>query len=155
LTYHIETEDLYQDFYNDKHLFNFSDFPKNNQFHGDENKKVIGKMKMEEINTPISEFIGLRSKMYSILYDHGVSKKTAKGVQSSVKNNEITHSDYSVTLNDKTRLYLEQRSIRAYNHELFSIRQNKISLSCYDDKRYLLDDGITSYAYGNHNISLI
>ena len=27
---------------------------------------------------------------------------------------------------------------------------NKVSLSAYDDKRYILDDGITSYAYGHY-----
>ena len=29
---------------------------------------------------------------------------------------------------------------------------NKIGLSPYDDKRYLLDDGVTSLAYGHTNI---
>ena len=28
----------------------------------------------------------------------------------------------------------------------------KVTLSCFDDKRYLLVDGVTSYAYGNRNI---
>ena len=31
------------------------------------------------------------------------------------------------------------------------ININKISLSAYDDKRYILDDGITSLAYGHCN----
>ena len=29
---------------------------------------------------------------------------------------------------------------------------NKISLSCFDDKRYILEDGIHSYAYGHYRI---
>ena len=29
---------------------------------------------------------------------------------------------------------------------------NKISLSCYDDKRFILNDGLNSLAYGHKNI---
>ena len=29
---------------------------------------------------------------------------------------------------------------------------NKIGLSCYDDKRFILNDGINSLNYGNQNI---
>ena len=29
---------------------------------------------------------------------------------------------------------------------------NKVSLSCYDDKRFILDDGINSLAYVNKDI---
>ena len=30
---------------------------------------------------------------------------------------------------------------------------NKISLSCLDDKRYILEDGVTSFACGHKNIN--
>ena len=32
------------------------------------------------------------------------------------------------------------------------MRINTVSLSCFDDKRYLLDDDIKSYAYGHYKI---
>ena len=152
LTYHIKTEDLYQDFFNDKKLFDFSDFPTDNKFHNNENKKVIGKMKMEELNKPIAEFVGLRSKMYSVLFDNEKEKKTAKGIKSSVKDNEITHEDYRNVLTEKIQMKINQNTIRSNKHEVHSISQTKISLSCYDDKRYLKDDGISSFAYGHKNI---
>ena len=44
------------------------------------------------------------------------------------------------------------KTIRGENHELGSYEINKVSLSCFDDKRYLNDDGVTSYAYGHHRI---
>ena len=31
---------------------------------------------------------------------------------------------------------------------------NKISLSCFDDKRYVLDDGINTLAYFHKNIDI-
>ena len=37
-------------------------------------------------------------------------------------------------------------------HNISLVSQNKISLSCYDDKRYILDDGITTLAYGHYKI---
>ena len=40
------------------------------------------------------------------------------------------------------------KTIRSEYHQVCSHEINKISLSCYDDKRYILSEGITSYAYG-------
>ena len=37
-------------------------------------------------------------------------------------------------------------------HNIGSYVINKISLSCDDDKRYILDNGINSLAYGHENI---
>ena len=43
--YEIKTEDVYEDFYQDKNLFDFSDYPLNSKFFDLVNKKVIGKIK--------------------------------------------------------------------------------------------------------------
>ena len=49
LTYQIQTCNLYEDFYTDKHLFDFCGYEKENPFYNDENEKVIDKMK-DELN---------------------------------------------------------------------------------------------------------
>ena len=41
------------------------------------------------------------------------------------------------------------RTIRSDHHVISSYEINKTSLSCFDDKRYIHNDGITSYAYGH------
>ena len=69
LTYEIETKDVYQDFWNDKDRFDNSDYPENSPYFNKTNKKVIGKFKDEAAGVPITEFIGLRSKMYSYVKD--------------------------------------------------------------------------------------
>ena len=47
LVYEIKTEDVYEDFYEDKNLFDISDYPVKSKFFDPDNKKVIGKMKDE------------------------------------------------------------------------------------------------------------
>jgi len=79
LTYEIEAEDVYQDFWNDKNKFDNSDYPENLPLFFDKtNKKVIGKFKDEAAGVPICEFVGLRSKMYSYIKDNQKGGKTAK-----------------------------------------------------------------------------
>ena len=41
-------------------------------------------------------------------------------------------------------------SIRSEKHQLYTIKQNKVSLAPYDDKRYLLEDRVTSLPYGHY-----
>ena len=67
LVYETKTEDVYEDFYQDKNLFDFSDYPLHSKFFDTVNKKVIGKMKDEFKGKIISEFVGLKSKMYSLI----------------------------------------------------------------------------------------
>ena len=44
------------------------------------------------------------------------------------------------------------KMIRRNNHILGSYEINKISLSCFDDKWYILEDGIYTRAYGHYEI---
>ena len=105
LTYEIEAEDVYSDFYKDKDLFDNSDYPENSDYHCDENKKVIGKFKDEAKGVPVCEFVGLRSKMYSYIKDNqkGLKKeiKTAKGIKKNIIKNNINHINYKETLFEK------------------------------------------------------
>ena len=66
LVQEIETDDVYEDFYEKKNLFDFSDYPKDSNFFNAVFKKVIGKMKDEIKGKIISEYVGLNSKMYSL-----------------------------------------------------------------------------------------
>ena len=78
--------------------------------------------------------------------------KTAKGVQKRVIKCELCHSDYRDTLYNCTTMRHKMRTIRSEYHQISSYQINKVSLSPFDDKRYILDDGISSYAYGHHKI---
>ena len=156
LCYIIITDDVYEDLYQSKELFDNSDYDKSSKLCFDENKKVIGKMKDEAAGKPITSFVGLKSKMYSYLteIEPGKTKnnKTAKGVKKYVIKRDLDHSIYEDTLFENTKMRHKQKSIRSEYHQISSYEINKTSLSCYDDKRYILDDKITSYAYGHYKI---
>ena len=49
ITYKIQPNNLYKDFFADKHLFDFSEYKKESLFYNGENKKVISKIK-DELN---------------------------------------------------------------------------------------------------------
>ena len=45
LTYEIKSEDVYEEFFKHKHLFDFSNYPEDSKFFDPTSKNVIGKMK--------------------------------------------------------------------------------------------------------------
>ena len=97
LTSEIETVDAYKDFWTDKDMFDNSDYPENSPYYCNTNKKIIGKFKDEAFGIPITEFVSLKSKMYSCVKDNEKGGKTAKGIKKNVINNNIRHEDYKRT----------------------------------------------------------
>ena len=151
LMYEIEADDVYQDFWKDKNLFDNSDYPNNSPFYNNANKKVIGKFKDEAAGMPIVEFVGLRSKMYSYMKDNEQGSRTAKGIKKNVIKQQLGHDKYKDVLFNKKKMHHEMRLIKSEKHQIGSYVVDKISLSCFDDKRYIHENGLTSYAYGFEN----
>ena len=81
------------------------------------------------------------------------NSKTAKGVKKNVIKRDLDHSHYLACLQNNTVEQHKMRTIRSDHHVVSSYEINKTSLSCFDDKRYILRDGITSYAYGHYLIT--
>ena len=89
LTYEIKSEDVYEEFFKHKHLFDFSNYPKDSKFFDETNKKVIGKMKDESKEKIISDFVGLKPKMYSMKNIDGKESNTVKKVNIATEFNEL------------------------------------------------------------------
>ena len=91
------------------------------------------------------------------MYSYKISDeehKKAKGVKTNVVKNEIRHNDYkNVLINQKT-IHHQMNTIRSELHQINSYHLNKVSLSPFDDKRYLLDK-YKSLAYGHYLIDEI
>ena len=110
---------------------------------------MIGKFKDDAAGIPIREFAGWRSKMYSYMKDNGSGGKTAKGIKKNIIKTEIKHENYKQTLLEGKQMHHKIKTIRSPCHQLRSYEMNKISLSCFGDKRFIHSNGVNSYTYGH------
>ena len=62
-----DSDSVYKKCFKYRHLFDFSGYPKESNYHDILNKKVLGKVKDEFNGVKINEFVGLKSKMYSLI----------------------------------------------------------------------------------------
>ena len=90
--------------------------------------------------------------MYFYTKENNKNDKKDKGLKKNVIKSNIKNEDYKKTLINNEQIKHKMKTIRSDNHRLRSYEINKISLSCFDDKRYILEGGISSYAYGHKNI---
>ena len=86
-----------------------------------------------------NEFVGLKSKMHSMKNIDGKESNTVKGVNIATDFNE-----FKDTLFNKK---VVRHTMRRKKHKIGTYEVNKISLSCFDDKRYVLHDGIYTLVY--------
>jgi hypothetical protein len=127
------------------------------------NKKVLGKFKDECNGVPISEFVALRAKMYAMKVDAAaharigdkevkLELKKSKGTKKSVVKKEIKFNDYMNVLQTGKSISRSQVGFRTDKQQIYTVKCKKIALSAFDNKRYLMDDGITSLPYGHYAI---
>ena len=117
LLYEIKKVDVYEDFYQDKDLFDFNEYSSNSKFFDPVNKKVIGKMKDEFKGTIISEFVGLKSKMYSLISVDDEEVTKAKAVNKKIKHKEFVGVLFNkkVIRHNMKRIKSKLHRIRTYN----------------------------------------
>ena len=148
----IQTDDVYQDMAAHKDLYDTSDYPQDHPLHSTENKKVLGKMKDECAGVPIAEYVGLRPKMYSILKGDSAEIRKAKGVKKCVVKKQLRHEQYKEALFDRKTFRHGMDMLRSERHQMYGIRVHKISLSPFDSKRWISDNGVDTLAYGHKTI---
>ena len=142
LTYEIKSENVYKEFYRWKNLFDFSNYSKDSKFFEDTNKNVIGKMKDENDGAIINQFIVLKSKMYLIKKIDVSQSSTTKGVNIASKFNE-----FKDVLFNKKVIRHKMKRMQAKKHKIGTYEIDKMYLSCFDDKKYVTDDGVNTLAY--------
>jgi hypothetical protein len=136
--------------------FDTSDYPKDNVYNIPlVNKKVLGKYKDELNGKIMEEFIGLRSKLYAHkIFENEKEVKKAKGIKKNVIQKEICFEDFRKCLLTKEPIYKKRKMFRTKNQYIYTVEQNKKAISAYDDKRFILEDGINTLAWGHYKIQI-
>ena len=147
----IQTEDVYKDMQENSFMYDTSNYPKDHPLYSVTNKKALGKMKDECGGDAIEEVIAVRSKMYSVISKKSIKK--AKGVKKNVIEKEITHEHYKEALFGRKQFMHKMKILRSEGHEMYGMCMNKISISPFDTKRWIADDGIQTLAYGHFRLA--
>ena len=85
----------------------------------------------------IDEFVGLKSKLYSMKNIDGKESNTTKGVNIATEFNE-----FKDTLLNSKIIRHKMRRIQSKKHKIGTYEINTISSWCFDDKRFVLNDGM-------------
>ena len=171
-----EDSDVYQRMHQDRgrdeehpsaaaDLFDFSNYSHQHFCHSSVNEKVPGKMKDELGGNVLLEFIGLRAKAYSykkyILYPNAkkeeklydiLEDKKLKGISRNTVKQTLKFDHYKKCLIDGITHLASMIMFRSDLHIVKTIQIQKIAMTQFDDKRYLMNDGITSLPFGHHSI---
>ena len=144
----IKTEDVYKDMEKLLDELDTSGYPKDHPLYSEENKKVIGKFKDELNGKIMNEVVFLKSKAYSYTLTDLSEEKKLKGIGKTTINKDIKFDDYKDCLfNNKTKMN-KMYTMNSSKHKMFVNEVNKISMSPFDDKRYILDNGIDTQPFG-------
>jgi hypothetical protein len=149
LVYGIESNDITAELSNIKEHFDFSNYPKDHPLYDASRKAQVGLLKDEEGGHHIEEFVGLRAKCYAYSVE-GKSKSKAKGISKSVVKAELKLDVYKRVLETNEPDYRMVRTLTSKAHKIYAQATNKKALTAYDDKRFILEDGITTRAYGHY-----
>lgn len=104
-----------------------------------------------------SEFVGLRSKCYSMLLENirsneSSEKKICKGIGRVAIQNRLKFDQYKSCLFDQKVFNHNFCSIRSTKHSIKTVRITKRALSFLDTKRFILNCGIHSLPFGSYLI---
>ena len=144
---YVETDDIYKYMLENKNLYDFSEYPKDPPNYDITNKKVLGKSKDELNSLIITEFIGLKPKMYSFNYiDNNIilNNNIHKGVKKSIC---LKHNEYKRSLYKEELIYKEFYNVQLNKQNIYLDKINKIALNPFESKRYWINN-TESLPYG-------
>jgi len=164
--YHITCKNLYKQLEDLQEHLDTSDYPKEHPLFSDKNKKALGKFKDECNGQPIREATCLRAKNYifviACLYWFDYTSRLrnpiccakdeervkCKGINKAVSK-QLTAKDFKATVLEGETKCVDMISFRSYDHTIYTQTQNKVALSPYDDKRFMLEDAVHTRPHGH------
>jgi hypothetical protein len=131
-------------------LLDTSNYPQNHELYSNKLNSRLGCIKDEFKGEICQEVVLLAPKCYSFKLVNNSIKATAKGVGKVVKRT-LTHDDYRQRFFMRTELRKDIQRMQSYNHVIYNIKQRKIALSFFENKRGWLDDN-NSLPYGHYRL---
>ena len=150
LEYHIQIDSL--DDFQRKLLsirsdwLDTSNYPETHPLFSSKNKKQLGFFKNEHPDEAICEAVALRAKVHAELSRSGAEKRL-KGIARAVVERAIDPRSFVACVLHGTPLRVDQTVLRSRAHEVATVSQSKLALQPYDDKRYILSDGVRTLAH--------
>ncbi|XP_050062931.1 uncharacterized protein LOC126552279 [Aphis gossypii] len=144
-TFIIQTKNFFDDLKNDLlPYFDTSNYPKDHYCFSEIHKSQPGFFKDELKSIILKEFISLRPKLYAYKTIDDTVEKKAK----EILNAFINHRPV-----EKKQSHRNMNFIQSNKHVVHSKTMNKLVLSANDDKRYIMNDGINTLAYGHYKLT--
>ncbi|KAK9871690.1 hypothetical protein WA026_014140 [Henosepilachna vigintioctopunctata] len=147
----VFTENIYEDIKQNSQHFDLSNYSPQNMHNIIPNVSQIGKMKDEYAGQVIKSFYGTGAKAYCVELLDKVDKK-AKGISKHIVEKNIHLSDYKNVITKNESLLCVMSIFRSCLHDMFTEMRNKIALSSFDDKRFLLKNSFRTLAWGHFDV---
>ena len=120
---------------------------------------VYGKMKDVTNSMPVLRYVCLKCKSYGIQIQGKckdceittmelTTKQRNKDVCRFLTEREFLFDDY--VTNWKQTIYVKQNTFLTRKCQIYTIQQEKVALSSFDLKRYVMDDNIHARALGHY-----
>ena len=81
----------------------------------------------------------------------GKQKCSAKGTTKAAQK-DLHHDRFTNTLLNNRTVRAENTRIQSNKHVLNTVVTNRVALSAFDDKRYIMDNGIDTIPYGHYSL---
>lgn len=147
----IYTENFYEFIKSNPKIFDTSNYKEGNKFGIPVSASVLGNMKDEFPSDPIIEFYGTGAKAYYVKSVNTEVKK-AKGIKKSVIKNNLTAEDYKKIVEQGGIIFRKMSSFRSELHNIYTEIKNKVALSYFDDKRFIIPNTTHSLPWGHNDI---
>ena len=116
--YHIECDDVYKNMKRDIVRFDERLSGRQRVWYASRQQKSTGLMKDENNGAIMTEFVGVRAKMYAVRVNGKKDIKKVKGVKNNVVARTITFDDYTRCLNEEIEMTRHQSCIRSKLHDI-------------------------------------
>ena len=132
-------------------IMDYSNYDQSHPKFSASRKNALGYFKDELQGKKLLEYVGIRSKCYALRMEGDELITKAKSVREGYKA-KIPFSLFKKCINEINRVSLTQYHITSKNHNVKTTKVKKVALSSMDDKRYLRNCGVHSFAFGSSQI---